>query len=78
MDLGNLVETIRHYLLIEGMTYLGHYGPSPDPTTDATLYFKGERESWFLSFEKFVPLRNGFVLSRHLLFIFIFKWEKFK
>ena len=24
MDLGNVVETIIHYLLIRGMTYLGH------------------------------------------------------
>ena len=54
------------------------YGPSPDPSIDATRYFKGERESWFLSFEKFVPVRNGFVWNCHLLFIFIFKWRKFK
>ena len=35
--------------------------PSPDPPTGATRYFKGEMENWFSSFEKFVPVRNGFV-----------------
>ena len=40
-------------------------------TDSATRYSKGERESWFSSFEKFVPVRNGFVWSHHLLFIFI-------
>ena len=24
MDLGNLVETVVHYLLVSGMTYFGH------------------------------------------------------
>ena len=47
-------------------------------TNSVTRYFKGEKESWFLSLEKFVPMRNDFVWSRHLLFIFIFKWGKFK
>ena len=32
---------------------------------------KYERKNWFLSFEKFVPIRNGFVWSRHLL-LFLF------
>ena len=54
------------------------YGPSPDPPIGTTHYLKGKRESWFSSFEKFVPVRNGFVWSRHLLFIFIFKWGKLK
>ena len=29
MDLGNLVETIVHHLLIRGMTYLGHWDRFP-------------------------------------------------
>ena len=53
-------------------------GPSPDLPTGAIRYSKGERENWFSSFEKFVPVRNGFVWSHHLLFIFIFKLGKFK
>ena len=72
MDLGNLVETIVHYLLIEEMTYLGHYGPSPDPTTDTTRYFKGERESWFLSFEKNHPNEERFCLESPLTSYFYF------
>ena len=67
-----LVEFYIYSLEVE------YCGPSPDPPTGATRYFKGERESWFSIFEKFVPVRNGFVWSRHLLFIFIFKWGKFK
>ena len=55
-------------------------GPSPNPPTCATRYFfkKSKRENCFSSFEKFVPVRNSFVWSFHLLFIFIFKWEKIK
>ena len=48
-------------------------GPSLDLPTGVTRYFKGERESWFSSFEKFVPVKNSFVSGHHLLFIFIFK-----
>ena len=29
MNLGNLVDTVVHYLLIEGMTYLGHQDGFP-------------------------------------------------
>ena len=41
-------------------------GPSLDPLTDATHYFKGERENWFLSFEKFV-----LGVATYFLFLFL-------
>ena len=36
MDLGNLIKTILHYLLIRGVTYLGHRDGFP--MTSALLY----------------------------------------
>ena len=66
------ISWVKHYIYVYGC------GPSPDPLTNTTRYFKGERESWFSSFEKFVLVRNGFVWSHHLLLIFIFKWGKLK
>ena len=55
------------------------YGPSPDPPIGATHYLKGKKESWFSSFEKFVPDEGRFFIwSRHLLFTFIFEMGKIK
>ena len=61
----DIISWVKHYI------YVYRCGPSPDPSIDVTHYFKSERESWFSSFEKFVPMRNGFVWSRHFLFLFL-------
>ena len=42
MDLGNLVETVVHHLLIEGMTYLGHRDKFPMVSAIVNMMHTGQ------------------------------------